>query len=325
MAMTIMEKLARENELLLIRNQLYGIKEGYHICSQYKDEGYVKAYGLRFSLLNLSVDDKEKIKQFVKQNKKELKLRGVTFKDNVVTIFLKVFPTRKDGLSNILNGIIAFFTENSFVSGCSLSQSNENIMFVDYKGQVMALSSQVVENLKLNDESSEVSNEDKSYFPGIVGAGIGGIIGMIPWILFAMVGYISSISGLAMGWLVKTGYEKAKGKKGGMQMGILIIVIILFTYLGIMASQMWFLLQSLMDQGYSLSQISIWELFKYVVVLPFTSEGMGYGLWGEILMGFFFAALGSVSFLRRAHESRAFSAGSQVNTNIQQPIQGAFA
>ncbi len=324
MANMLMEKRARENGLLLNGGFLYGIKNGYHICSQYQNAGYVRMFGLRFSLINLTELDKEKINQFVKQNKKTLKLASVEFKSNIVVINLKEFPTRKNVLANALEGIISFFAENSFVSGCSLSQSTEDIKFVKYKGQIAAFSQQVVDNLKSTDKNSDEDNEDKSYVPGIVGASIGGIIGMVPWVLIAILGYISSVSGLAMGWLVKTGYEKANGRKGGMQITILILIIILFTYLGIMASQAWFVLKSIMEEGYLVSEIRIWEIFKYVVVLPFTAEGVGYGLWGDILMGYFFAVLGSFSFLKNAHASREFSAGDQINVNIQQPLEGAL-
>ena len=91
-----------------------------------------------------------------------------------------------------------------------------------------------------------------------------------------------------------------------------------------MASQAWFVLKSIMEEGYLVSEIRIWEIFKYVVVLPFTAEGVGYGLWGDILMGYFFAVLGSFSFLKNAHASREFSAGDQINVNIQQPLEGAL-
>ena len=173
----LMEKRARENGLLLNGGFLYGIKNGYHICSQYQNAGYVRMFGLRFSLINLTELDKEKINQFVKQNKKTLKLASVEFKSNIVVINLKEFPTRKNVLANALEGIISFFAENSFVSGCSLSQSTEDIKFVKYKGQIAAFSQQVVDNLKSTDKNSDEDNEDKSYVPGIVGASIGGIIG----------------------------------------------------------------------------------------------------------------------------------------------------
>ena len=322
MANVFMEKVARENGLLTNGKFLYGIKNGYHISSQYQSAGYVQMFGLRFSLINLTESDKEEIKQFVRQNKKELKLASAEFKANVVIINLKEFPTCKDVLANALHGIITFFTENAFVSGCSLSQSAEDIKFVKYKGQIMAVSQQVIEDLQKNDRNSNEDNENKSYIPGVVGASIGGIIGMIPWIVISMLGYISSISGLAMGWLVKTGYEKANGKKGGAQMMILILAIIIFTYLGMMISQALFVIKDLTEQGYMAADIRIWELIKWVIVLPFTAEGIGYGIWGELLFGYFFTAIGSVPFLKRAHASSEFSAGSQMNLNLQQPIEG---
>lgn len=61
---------------------------------------------------------------------------------------------------------------------------------------------------------------------GVLGASIGGVIGMIPWAIVTYFGWFVGWLGFLIGWLAKKGYEIAKGKETKAK-GITILIVTL--------------------------------------------------------------------------------------------------
>lgn len=312
---------ANENDMLSKGNFVYGIYNGYHISMQQITIQYSAMTDIHFTLTNMQDSDKEKLKSFIKENKKTLMSYHAQYKNGQVVMRTSASAGhRKRRLVDVLNAFTEFFKDNSIVSGCSETQQKDKLQFVYYKGYMKVIAQVDMPKYEELSEKMAVENEDRGYLLGIIGASVGGIIGMIPWVAFAMIGYVSSISGLVMGLLVKQGYKTAKGKRGGAQLAILIIALVVFTYLGIMAAETYFGVQYLMSEGIAFADIELFELFKFVVVYPFTPDAGTSEIWGSIMQGYLFAGLGSAFFFAKAKSNNEFSAGEQIDVNVQQPV-----
>lgn len=320
MAAKKLTKFAQENNMHVKGDYVYGVYKGYHITMNQILVQYIPMTDIYVSIANFDEAQKDTIKDFIKSNRKALSVALVKFKNGELVIRAAAAGDKKQRLLNTLDALTEFLQENSILSGCRTSGETQDLQFVFYKGMVTPVSQDLA--AKYAEESQQLAedNEYKGYLSGTIGAVIGGIIGVIPWVVIGLLGYISSLSGVAMGWLVKTGYSKARGKLGGAQLAILIITVIVFTYFGIMASQTLFLVQLFMEEGYALSDLYLIEIFKYVVVLPFTSEpGVG-EIWGSIAQGYLFAALGSFVFFSKARDQKEFTAVDKIDVNIEQPV-----
>lgn len=321
MAARKLVNFANENNMFEKGNYVYGIFEGYHISMQHITIQYGAMTDIHFTIANMQDDDKDKLKSFIKTNRKSLMANQAQYKNGQIIIRTAASAgNKKFRLIDALNAFTEFFSDNSLVSGCSETQETENVQFVYYNGYMKVIAPNDVAKYQELGEKMAMENEDRGYLRGALGASIGGIIGMIPWVVFAMIGYVSSISGLVMGLLIKTGYKTAKGKRGGAQLTILILCLVVFTYLGIIAAESYFLVQYFVQDGYALSDIKLFELFKYVAVLPFTSEPGSVELWGSLMQGFLFAGIGSVYFFIKANGNNEFSAKDQIDVNVQQPV-----
>lgn len=67
------------------------------------------------------------------------------------------------------------------------------------------------------------SRSGNSYWMGLLGAVVGTLVGLIPWIVIARMGYFASIFGFLIGLCAKKGYEICRGKLGRGKLVILIV------------------------------------------------------------------------------------------------------
>ena len=67
------------------------------------------------------------------------------------------------------------------------------------------------------------SNSGKNYWMGLLGAALGTLVGLIPWVIIARMGYFASIFGLLIGVCAKKGYELCRGKLGRPKLVILVV------------------------------------------------------------------------------------------------------
>lgn len=83
----------------------------------------------------------------------------------------------------------------------------------------------------LADEQREAvqqqSHSGNNYWMGLLGAVLGTLVGLIPWVLLARAGYFASIAGFLIGLCAKKGYELFRGKLGRPKLVALIICSVL--------------------------------------------------------------------------------------------------
>ena len=83
----------------------------------------------------------------------------------------------------------------------------------------------------LADEQREAvqqqSHSGNNYWMGLLGAVLGTLVGLIPWVLLARAGYFASIAGFLIGLCAKKGYELFRGKLGRPKLVVLIVCSVL--------------------------------------------------------------------------------------------------
>lgn len=200
-------------------------------------------------------------------------------------------------VADFLSDFSLFLSREGYRSACAFCDTGEALGYTAQEDKVMEVCPACHEKLAgiLTGMKAE-REESGSYLRGAVGAILGGIVGIIPWVLIGLLGYVAALSGLIMSFLSYKGYLLFKGKRGRGMLFILIAVLIVFTYIAVIVNFCIDLNNYVNEQGYS---IDAFELFKIVFVGPFDPVNFDTGaMWAQIGMGWLFAALGSFFFLR---------------------------
>ncbi len=77
------------------------------------------------------------------------------------------------------------------------------------------------------DGAAERKDNKGSYLTGVLGAASGAVMGAILWVLVARLGFVSSLVGLVMAFLAKTGYEMLNGRRGRGKAVIIAVAVFL--------------------------------------------------------------------------------------------------
>lgn len=245
----------------------------------------------------------EEINLFLNENRKKYRAKTTKVDGNVVTVLLnsEVKRIKPEDVAVFLNEATAFLAEKGYRSGCAVCGHDSGEGYTLQGGLVRPMCAPCHENVAA--AAAEIKHEratSGSYLTGLLGAVLGAVVGIIPWVLVGMLGLVASVCSLAMAFLAYKGYLLLRGKRGPGMIWILIIVLVVFTYVAVLTSEGIAAYQELLNQGYS---IIIPEYILYVLIFPFLPEGGA--LWGNIALGWLFAALGSYSLLRRTSKEAA--------------------
>lgn len=242
----------------------------------------------------------DQINLYLKENKKRYKASKALLNDGIVSVTLSSATVVKaEVLEAFLNDFSAYLQENGYTSSCTFCNSNENIGYTFTDGMVREVCPACHEKLEgIVEDIKEERETSGSYLKGALGAILGGILGIIPWVLIGMLGFVAAISGLIMSYLSYKGYMLLKGKIGKGMIWILIIVLVVFTYVGVLFSLGVSIIQ---EYGLEITELDVGAFITTMLGAPFDSELFETGVvWGQIVLGWFFAALGSYGFLKKA-------------------------
>ena len=137
----------------------------------------------------------------------------------------------------------------------------------------------------------EIQPKKESYFLGALGAAIGGFLGAVVWGLVSMLGFISGLVGVLIGFLSEKGYNLLKGKQGKGKLPILIVVSVLSVILGTFLGYLFIVMK---EAGLPFLQSA--ALTLYLVI--FDSE-MRLAALKDLVLGLLFAGLGLFGMFRR--------------------------
>jgi hypothetical protein len=124
-----------------------------------------------------------------------------------------------------------------------------------------------------------------SYAKGLLGAAVGGLLGIIPWVLLGMLGVIGAVSGFVMAVLCAKMYTVFKGRIGKSMTPIILSMLIVFTAAGVFAS--WFV-RALMAGNSGMDSIMLY-IFDDMTIT---------GIFGDMIIGLFLAGIGAFSMIR---------------------------
>lgn len=290
------ERLIEQAAYMKHGNTLYGRTNGIFFNVQYANlsiAATVRAYVKRNEGIDLY-----SINVFLKENKKKYHLVDAqTDGRSVWTVLNSSTVLKAETVTEFLNEFSSFLAANGYSSSCSFCASTENLGYTEQDGQVMEACEACHEKLQGAVEEIKAQRDTTgSYAKGAIGAVLGGIVGVVPWVLIGMLGYIAALSGLIMAWLSYTGYRLLGGKKGRGMVWVLVIVLIVFTYVGVMANLM---VSDSNLQGFEVTG----NAFLIYLMAPFLPEYFYTGaIWGQLALGWLFAALGSFGLIRRANK-----------------------
>jgi len=244
---------------------------------------------LTITVKELSMEQLSDIKAYAGQNKKSLLLRDLQYDAPYLHIFLDsryAALTAKRAAGSAAS-LAAFLQTLGIVSACaSCGKSAASPAF--YGGSVAFICDECYELQKeAAGNAMEERNVTGSYLKGFLGAVTGGAIGIIPWVIFGLLGRIAALSGFIMAYTCIKMYTVFRGKIGKAMIPIVIFVLICFTVAGVFAS--WFVTG--LQEGY----LGIGGIIRFIF-----SDLTITGIPGDIIIGLLLAGLGAFAMLRSA-------------------------
>lgn len=301
-----LRKLGNECGLQVVSGSVCGNFKGYFI--RMNDGAGIKEMNLCY--FTEESEKKIKINSFIEENKKNYRINFFTETPTGISfVFADTFSTisiMKDFLDvfvSYLNSLEIKGADFCSVCGKSLDAPPEfqfrgNITYYGHRS--------CMQNDPYNDFDA-VTESNKSYGKGIVGALLGMIVGAIPMIILSQMGWYAGIAGFILGFVIKKGYEILGGKLGNLKLPI----IILFACLGVLFVT--FCDCAIATYGFWMEENLVptfFELIDSTFSVMFDPENTTF-LMQELGLGFLFTALGCYSVLKkinneiRAQDSRA--------------------
>ena len=293
-----LEKIMESNGLKRYGEIAYGSKNGIYVNVVYNKMTW--SANVHFFIGRENGVSLEEINLFLKENTKKYRAKPAQINGSAVSVLLnsEVKRIKPEDVGVFVDEATAFLAEHGYSSGCAVCGQDSGEGYTLQGGFVQQMCAPCHEKLAVaTTEIKRERAETGSYLTGLVGAVLGGIIGIIPWVLIGMLGYIAGISGFIMAFLSYKGYLLLRGKRGPGMTWIMIIVLIVFTYIAVLTSEGVAAYQMLTDEGYI---FTIPELIGAVIEAPFMPDAGP--LWGSIAIGWLFAGLGSFTFLRKMNK-----------------------
>ncbi len=154
-----------------------------------------------------------------------------------------------------------------------------------------------LQNTFIEEHQAELSEQKGSYLMGFIGAILGAAIGAALWAGVYYMGYMASIVGFVIGILAERGYNLFKGKKGGLKVAILIVLVIAGVVVGTLAGE-WLTLYTMMQEG-ELIGYTAKDLLPLLIEIIEVEEEATAAVLKNIGTGVLFAALGVFALIRK--------------------------
>ena len=241
---------------------------------------------------------KDDVGKYILDEGKPYKARLSRIEGNAITIAfisnVKRIPIEQ--IWTFVNAFAAYLEQNGYTSSCTLCGCEDDLFCVYRNGAVKEVCENCFESLGVaSTQIKQQRSTTGSYVSGAIGAILGGIIGIIPWVLLGLLGYISALSGIVMAILSFKGYQLLKGKQSKGMLFIIIGVLLVFTYFGVIASEV-----ALAYEDFSYFGFGVFEAMGFVTAFSFLADfSESAPLWGNIALGLLFAGAGSFGYLRK--------------------------
>lgn len=310
------QQLAQMTGLGLYGETAYGRMNNifFNASIDYNGNTTIRAYVKRANGV-----DSAGVDMFLAENRDKYKNAKASYDGKTLNVFIANYLKLKvQTVAEFLSDFSQFLKNAGYFSACAFCEKAEGLGYTVQEDRVMEACPECHEKLAgILSEMKQERAQTGSYLRGAAGAVLGGIIGIIPWVLLGIIGYIASISALIMAFLSYKLYGVFKGKRGPGMLIIVILVLIVFTYLGVVISEGVSVIKIFNEEGIALDGV---RLLTDMVTAPFSPginlyladlQSIGYYLtgdewadivgqiWRDIAMGYFFAALGSFVYIAK--------------------------
>ncbi|HBL83742.1 MAG: hypothetical protein A2Y17_08620 [Clostridiales bacterium GWF2_38_85] len=296
-----LKKLGEENGLKVVSGSVCGDYKGYFVRMN-EGAGYKK---IDFCFTVENSENQYKINEFVGEVQKKYLINAYTQTlTGVAIVFSDTFGTMtriKDFLQEFIPVLDNYKAKG--VKYCAVCGNTiEGSPFYQFRGDTTYYGHQSCMQKDTQENDHELPVEDnKTYVKGVIGSFLGMIIGVIPMIILAQMGWYAGLAGLLLGIIIKKGYEILGGKFGKGKL----VTIITFAFIGVFfATFCNFAIATygyFMEENYSPSFI---ELITGTIKIMFHPDNQAI-LIENLGLGFLFTGLG------------CFSVFKQVNNEIQ--------
>jgi hypothetical protein len=285
-----LKKWARLKGWKIDKSFVYGNYNDY-IFTAFDGSGF-KAFST--ILPNLTDEQSNKILEFLGRSKKSLKISEYYLKDgNLLLKHRETFmPMKIQDMDGMLKKLTGFFI-NEGICGkdyCAICGTAGNHMTVSLNDNVMPICGECYQRSlnEIEDISKENALEEKNYVTGIIGAFLGGLVGVIPWVIVNVyLNLYASILDLLIGKLSLRGYFIFKGKIGQPTKWIIAVI----TFLSVIIAELACLAVLMIQNGAPVS------LTNYII--SFTDPEMAKWVFIDIAIGLVMAFLGISSIFRQ--------------------------
>lgn len=295
------KKLAKENDLKISSGVAYGNLYGF--ASTFSEGNGYKRLVI---VTTLPYPDWERWLKAELDNtniEREYRVKSISF--NVKTIDIEFRDAA--GTMKRINAFIEWFyplLEKAYATKCKIcaecGQPIEKGTWKLIDGVVYPLHKDCaiqLRNTLIEEHETEMAEQKGSYLMGFIGAILGAAIGAALWAGVYYMGYMASIVGFVIGILAERGYNLFKGKKGGLKVAILIVLVIAGVAVGTLAGE-WLLLYKMMQEG-ELIGYTAKDLLPLLIEIIEVEEEATAAVLKNIGTGVLFAALGVFALIRK--------------------------
>lgn len=295
------KKLAKENDLKISSGVAYGNLYGF--ASTFSEGNGYKRLVI---VTTLPYPDWERWLKAELDNtniEREYRVKSISF--NVKTIEIEFRDAA--GTMKRINAFIEWFypiLEKAYATKCKIcaecGQPIEKGTWKLIDGVVYPLHKDCaiqLRNTLIEEHETEMAEQKGSYLMGFIGAILGAAIGAALWAGVYYMGYMASIVGFVIGILAERGYNLFKGKKGGLKVAILIVLVIAGVAVGTLAGE-WLLLYKMMQEG-ELIGYTAKDLLPLLFEIIEVEEEATAAVLKNIGTGVLFAALGVFALIRK--------------------------
>ena len=206
----------------------------------------------------------------------------------------KKIPEQVNG---VVGPILQYLAAHGYTTGCgSCGSSAVTLNCWQANAEVLQIcdpcAQKMEQELKANQKL--VREKKASFFPGLLGALLGAVVGSVAWILLSQLGYIAGLGGLAIVFCSMMGYKLLGGHLDRKGVICAVIFSIVMVYLANRISWSFSASRALADYGVSFSDVfrNFWALLK-------KTELVG-SFVKDLVIGYLLTALASFWYIRNA-------------------------
>ena len=229
--MSILKQIAQENGYIFDSQAMimYGQKNNYTFLASEVGNGVIT---LMFSVKNDSAVQSLDAKVL----KMEIPtVQHCSFKNHKLTVTVKGGMTKSKRKANVLaalESLTAYLSTHSYVQVCEMTGETKDVHLYQVGNQYSFLTPEAFGAVSRELDRSEQENlqASENVFLGFIGAVLGSLIGVAAIVLVGQLGYVSALSGMAMGACVVKGYELLARRFSTKGAIISILVSLVMTY-----------------------------------------------------------------------------------------------